>query len=88
MTDGRTTINMTKEAHRAAGDVKDEYDESWTDVLLFYAEHRGDLALAPNTEPTHNAATPDEVTLDGGVISDIANETARKTAEELEGRLR
>jgi len=37
----RTTINVAKTEHKAARKVKDEYDETWTDVLDFYASNRG-----------------------------------------------
>ena len=41
-TDGgdRTSINVDKDSHEAAGDVKDEYGETWPEVLQWYAEHR------------------------------------------------
>ena len=37
----RTTINVDKDSHEAAGDVKDEHGETWPEVLQWYAEHRG-----------------------------------------------
>ena len=37
----RTTINVDKETHSEAGDVKDEFGETWPEVLQWYAEHRG-----------------------------------------------
>lgn len=36
----RTTINVDKDSHTEAGDVKDEHDETWPEVLQFYAEYR------------------------------------------------
>ena len=36
----RTSINVDKDSHEAAGDVKDEYGETWPEVLQWYAEHR------------------------------------------------
>ena len=42
----RTTINIPQEVHKDARDVKDEFDESWTEVLRFYADHRAELSLA------------------------------------------
>ena len=37
----RTTINVDKDSHEAAGEVKDEHGETWPEVLQWYAEHRG-----------------------------------------------
>ena len=37
----RTTINVDKDSHEAAGDVKDKHGETWPEVLQWYAEHRG-----------------------------------------------
>jgi len=42
----RTTINVPQEVHKDARDVKDEFDESWTEVLRFYADHRAELSLS------------------------------------------
>jgi len=39
----RTTINIPKNEHRDAKAVKQQHDETWTDVLKFYARFRGDL---------------------------------------------
>ena len=36
----RTSINVDKESHIEASDVKDEYGETWPEVLRWYAEHR------------------------------------------------
>ena len=36
----RTTINVDSEQHKATRKVKDEYNDSWPDVLAFYARHR------------------------------------------------
>jgi len=44
MTD-RTTLNIDKEEHKATREVKEEFDESWTDVLQFYREHRHELSI-------------------------------------------
>jgi len=37
----RTTINVDKDSHEKAGDVKDQHGETWPEVLQWYAEHRG-----------------------------------------------
>ena len=42
----RTTINVPQEVHKDARDVKKEFDESWTEVLRFYADHRAELSLS------------------------------------------
>jgi len=50
----RTTINVDKDSHEKAGDVKDEYDETWPEVLQFYAEYRPQVdsgKLNTDTEP-------------------------------------
>jgi len=50
----RTTINVDKETHSEAGDVKDDYDETWPEVLAFYAEYRpqvDSLGEDTNAEP-------------------------------------
>ena len=52
MTD-RTTINVDKETHSEASQVKDEHGETWPEVLQWYAENRdGDTDTDTNdTEP-------------------------------------
>jgi len=42
----RTTLNIDSDVHKSTRDVKDEYDDSWTDVLRFYREHRSELSLS------------------------------------------
>jgi len=46
----RTTINVPQDTHKACAAVKEEFDESWTDVLMFYAEHRADLEVTGNQQ--------------------------------------
>lgn len=41
----RTTVNVSKESHQYASTVKDEFDESWSEVLEFYANHRAELSV-------------------------------------------
>jgi len=75
---GQTSIPCDSDVRdRLAEDKPD--DQSWSEYLS---------VLHSDQEIVVDGGGPSEVTLDGGVISDIANETARKTAEELEGRLR
>ena len=51
MTD-RTTINVDKETHSKASQVKDEHGETWPEVLQWYAENRGgDTDTNDDTEP-------------------------------------
>lgn len=45
MTD-RTTINVHQDAHKAAREIKEQKEETWTDVLEFYAEFRSDLSIS------------------------------------------
>jgi len=50
----RTTINVDKDSHEKAGDVKDEHGETWPEVLQFYAEYRPQVdsgELNTDTEP-------------------------------------
>ena len=50
----RTTINVDKETHSEASQVKDEHGETWPEVLQWYAENRdGDTDTDTNddTEP-------------------------------------
>lgn len=44
----RTTINVTKDSHGSASDTKEEYDETWDDVLDFYTEFREEVTRALN----------------------------------------
>ena len=56
----RTTINVDKDSHEAAGDVKDEHDETWPEVLQWYAEHRGQNGDT-DTEPMRVVPVEDVV---------------------------
>lgn len=42
----RTTLNIDKTVHQNTRQVKNEFGESWTDVLRFYERHRAEVALA------------------------------------------
>ena len=44
--ENRTTASVTKDEHQKASEVKDEYGESWNDVLRFYRNHRDEVALS------------------------------------------
>ena len=50
MTD-RTTINVDKETHSEASQVKDEHGETWPEVLQWYAENRDGDTDTKDTEP-------------------------------------
>ena len=50
MTD-RTTINVDKETHSEASQVKDEHGETWPEVLQWYAENRDGDTDTNDTEP-------------------------------------
>jgi len=70
----RTTINIDKAEHRQTREVKAEYDDSWTDVLQFYREHREEVSVTATSESS-------EMNID---YAEIAN----RTADEVERRLR
>lgn len=46
----RTTINVPKETHQNAKNVKDAYDETWTDVLSFYRHYRTEFPENPQID--------------------------------------
>lgn len=46
----RTTLNVHKDHRDKARDVKQEYDETWGDVLAFYAEFREHLTIDATAE--------------------------------------
>lgn len=94
MGNDRTTVNVSKHTHEQADAVKTEFDESWSDVLQFYAEWR-----EPIDERIAELMDGDaEVTIDGeGLAREVAREfdytavaerTAARVAEELEARHR
>ena len=75
---GQTSIPCDSDVRdRLAADKPD--DASWSEYLS---------VLHSEQEIVVDGSEPSDVTLDGGTVSDIANETARKTAEQLEDRLR
>jgi len=46
----RTTINVPQDTHKACAAVKEDFNESWTDVLMFYTEHRADVEVTGNQD--------------------------------------
>ena len=56
----RTTINVDKETHSEASQVKDEHGETWPEVLQWYAEHRGQNGNT-DTEPMRVVPVEDVV---------------------------
>ena len=88
----RTTINVDKETHSEASQVKDEHGETWPEVLQWYAENRdGDTDTDTNDDTEPMQVVPvDEV-----VGREVPKTTVQleateysKIADELEGRLR
>jgi len=57
MTD-RTTINIDKPTHSDASDVKEQYGDTWPEVLQFYAEYRPQVDTL-GQEPMQDVDTPD-----------------------------
>jgi predicted CopG family antitoxin len=71
----RKTITVDEDAYEAAAEVKRD-EESWTDCLL---------RLADGVEQTEPSV---EVEFDEKALADdIAAQTAKKTADEVESRL-
>lgn len=95
MTD-RTTINVTQDRHEKAGDVKDQYSETWDDVLLFYHNFRQafpDHAL-DIPESIHTACIPecenlnnDGVGSDGVDLDELEDRIVVRLARETEADL-
>jgi len=82
MTD-RTTLNIDSTEHKAAREVKDEYDESWTDVLQFYRRHRHELSLENDGES--NSVEVDYERLGGEVAERVDTpESATDISDELD----
>lgn len=69
----RTTINVPKSEHTAAGNVKERYDDTWADVLSFYATFKPQVNNGGLDAPRRPMQ---------GVDSD---EVAQKVVERLEG---
>jgi len=57
MTD-RTTINIDKQTHSDASDVKEQHDDTWPEVLQFYAEYRPQVDTLEQ-EPMREVDTSD-----------------------------
>lgn len=100
MTD-RTSINIAQDEHKATRDVKNEYGESWTDVLRFYREHRPDVGIPvyevggsepvdhiPAREANTDGADVDELAREIRKLSEQVERVPQDTADELEGRFR
>ena len=66
----RTTINVPKSTHEEAGDVKDEYEETWSDVLAFYRHFRPQL--------------PDEVPITASVSIGGVGDSSNLTQSDIE----
>jgi len=56
----RTTINVPKNRHQEAGVVKDEYDETWGDVLAFYRYFREEFPEKPRFDADVSVGGLDE----------------------------
>ena len=78
----RTTINIDKETHSAAKEIKQEYNESWPEVLEWYVNNRGENTEEPSIDAEELAATiSDELEIPAFDID--ANELATQVAHEL-----
>jgi hypothetical protein len=77
MTSDRTTLNIATDEHRATRDVKDEYGESWTDVLRFYREHRGGVSVSDNRAVDTDA-----------LVTDLVAQLPKAVADEVVEQLR
>lgn len=83
----RTTVNVSKESHQAASTVKDEADESWSDVLEFYAQYRADLSVGSNGSSKLSDDRMDYIVSEIQKAQEIA-ESARDNTEEIKGSMR
>ena len=71
---GRTSINVDKDSHTEASDVKDEYGETWPEVLQWYAEHR------PQENTDRVTTTGDDPLAMYEDFRDVVQETIKKTS--------
>jgi len=82
---GRTTINIDKPTHSDASDVKEQHDDTWPEVLQFYAEYRPQVDTLEQ-EPMQDVDTSplsDEISRLEGKIDDLQTQLPRKVADEL-----
>jgi len=56
----RTTINVPKSRHQNAAVIKDEYDETWGDVLAFYRYFRDEFPEKPRFDANVSVGGLDE----------------------------
>ena len=87
----RTTINVDKETHSEASQVKDQHGETWPEVLQWYAENRdGDTDTDTNDTEPMQVVPVEEVVGREVPQSSVQLEATEysKIADELEGRLR
>lgn len=95
-TPDRTTLNVVGTMHREAREVKGRHGESWTDVLRFYVEHRGDVSVCNGDgervsgTDVHPAVADQLAELSAHVetLQDLVDSAPERTADELEGRFR
>jgi len=82
--ENRTTISVTKPMRDDVSECKDQYGESWNEVLQFYVEHRDDVTVDDS----------DDMDVDASAIASEVSasidytELSARVAEELEGRMR
>ena len=81
----RTTINVDKDSHEAAGDVKDEHGETWPEVLQWYAEHRGQNV---NTDTEAMRVVPVEDVVGREVPSAQIDEDVSEQLDRIESGVR
>jgi len=84
MTGDRTTLNVATDEHRATREVKDEYQDSWTDVLRFYREHRPGVSVVPMQ---NQSVDSDEIAREVWKRADYAElgeQVATRVTEELQ----
>ena len=81
----RTTINVDKDSHEAAGDVKDEHGETWPEVLQWYAEHRGQNG---NTDTEPMRVVPIEDVVGREVPSAQINQDVSEQLDRIESGVR
>lgn len=98
--ENRTTVGVKKARRDAAGEVKDEFGESWNDVLQFYENHRADVSLSDSGQSVDTDALAESLaehidypeSQDAETIvkriSELESRLPEKVGDEVEGRLR
>jgi len=83
----RTTLNVAQDEHKATREVKDEYDESWTDVLQFYREHRPTVSVDASSDTVQELASEIDAMAFNGALTEDEVDSIMSSLETVEERL-